>query len=143
MRPLKTVSETICCAHWRTFPPLKAFEFQGQTGADLYRSGVIDGVEFQRFQVWERACGLMAMVEDKCRACPHVRRLEIRPPAVPTLVSMDGKTRTPIVDKTFAANLGSFRSGLMTTHRPDGTRHAKRDAAWVKQAQEKKDGSKA
>ena len=135
MRPLKTATDTICCIHWRTWPPLKALEYQGQSGLDLYRAGDLDANEFQRFGIWERDCGIFVMDEDKCRACKHVRRVEIKPPAVPCLVSMDGKVSTPIIDKTFASNLPRFRSHVMTATRLDGDKHAKRDAAWVKQAQ--------
>ena len=137
MRPLKTDTETLCCIHWRTWPPLKAFEYHGQKGLDLYRAGHLDANEFQRFGIWERDCGLMRMEETKCRACKHVRRVEIKPPAVPTLVTMDGKVSTPIIDETFASNLPRFRSNVMTATRKDGDRHSKRDAAWVKQAQTK------
>lgn len=142
MRPLKTERDTICCIHWRNWPPIKAFDVNGRSGADLYRSGVIDAVELQRWQVWERDCGLLKMDESKCRTCLHVRRVEIRPPAVPCLVTMDGKTRVPIIDRTFAASLGQFRSNVMTATRKDGDPLSKRDAAWVKraQAEESEDG---
>jgi len=128
-RPIKTETETLCCAHWRNWPPYEAIEFEGQSGAELYRSGEIDGVEFQRFQLWERDCGLLQMSLSKCQACLHVRLVEIKPPAVPTLVSRDGKIRTPIIDQPFAASLGQFR---VVTTRPAGSRHSQQDAAWVK-----------
>ena len=139
-RPLKTGRDTICCIHWRTWPPLKAFEFEGQAGADLYRAGDLTAVELQRFQIWERDCGLLVIREDKCRTCPHVRRVEILPPEVPTLVTMDGKTKTPIMDKTFVAALAQFRSTLMATQRSDGDPLSRRNAAWVRQARAQGDG---
>lgn len=141
MRPLKTSTDTLCCIHWRSWPPLKAFDSSGQTGIELYRSGVLNAVEFQRWQIWERDCSLMEMSEEKCRACPHVRRVVIQPPSVPTLVSLDGKIRTPIIDQAFAASLGQFRSSLMAVNRREGDPLSKKDAAWVKKAQQEAKGS--
>ena len=139
MRPIKTGADYFGCIHWRTWPPIMALEYEGQTGLDIYRAGNLDAVGLQRFQVWERQCGLTKMDEAKCSSCTHVRRVEIKPPAVPVLVTLDGTSRVPIIDQTFAASLPSFRSHLMTANRPDGTRGSVRDAAWAKRAQEKEE----
>jgi hypothetical protein len=106
-------------------------EHPDRTGKDLYQGGFLDGVGLQRFQVWERTCGIIRMEEEKCLACPHVRRVEIKPPAVPVLVTMDGKNRTPIIDQTFAASLPGVRSNRSLDQPTVGS------GAWLKKAQEK------
>lgn len=137
LRPIRTETDTLGCIHWRTWPPLMALEYPDQTGREIFEAGDLDAVGLQRFEVWERVCGLHAMDEAKCRSCEHVRRVEIKPPAVPTLVSMDGRTRTPIIDQTFASCLPGFRSHLMTANRRDGKVGATRDAAWLRHARER------
>jgi hypothetical protein len=139
LRPLKTPTDYIACHHWRAWPPLAALEHPDQTGIEMYRNGDIDGVGLQRFQIWERDCGLFKMDESKCKTCPHVRRVVIQPPQVPMMVTMDGRTKIPIIDKTFAAALGQNRSQLNAAIRPDGTQHSKKDAAWVRARQKDTD----
>jgi hypothetical protein len=133
MRPLKTKTDYLGCIHWRTWPPILALEYPGKSGRDLYQEGLMSAVEHQRFGVWERTCGLLQMEEAKCRACPHVRRVEIRPPAVPMLVAMDGSTRTPIIDQTFASSLPGFRS-RQALQQP-----TLRSTAWLKRKQGKEE----
>ena len=97
MRPYKTTFQgkevSFACAHWRSFPPIEAY--QGE-GADALRAaGVIDDVQRQRVQVWERVCGLLRMDDSKCRTCPHVRWVEVRQAHPPTMIFSPGKEQPP------------------------------------------------
>jgi hypothetical protein len=141
MRPYKTTHQgkqvSFACLHWRSFPPVEAY--LPESADELRASGAITDVQRQRVQVWEKTCGLLRMDDDKCRTCPHVRWVEVRQAAAPTMVSLDGRSRTPIVDKTFIAALPANRVNFAATTRPRGTRHAKRNAAWVEN-KERSDG---
>lgn len=142
MHPIRTEQGTLACYHWRDMPPIRAFGADGICGDELYRSGTLSAPEWQRYKLWERICGLLAMDEVKCRACTHARLVEMRPPHVPVFVTLDGKIRTPVIDVTFVSNIpgeGS-RTSTMTANRPDGSLLSKKDSAWVRQAQEREGG---
>lgn len=146
MRPYRTTHPTsgkpvaFACAHWRTFPPLETLDHE-QDAEWLRQHGLIDMATYQRIQVWERECGLKAMDDAKCRTCEHVRWVEVLPHKPSMLVTLNGSVRTPIVDQTFLASLAGARQNIMLRNRPHGTKHSKRHAAWVEQAnREEPDG---
>lgn len=132
MKPLRIVEGdkpvSYACAHWRTWPP-PAMKV-GLTPEELRAGGDVNEVQYQRIKVWERVCNLLEMEIEKCRTCPHVRRLDVRD-HVPVLVSMDGSIVTPAVDiPTFEAlpknRVNPHQQALATT----GTQ----EAAWLQQA---------
>jgi len=57
----------------------------------------VDEAEYQRYQVWEKICGLITMDPEKCLKCPHARIAQFQK-HLPVLVSLDGKIVTPTVD---------------------------------------------
>jgi hypothetical protein len=134
MRPYKTTHNgrevSFACVHWREFPPLETLDHE-ETAEWLRQQGLIDMATYQRIQVWERMCGLKVMDDAKCRTCPHVRWVEVLPHKLSMLVTLDGSVRTPIVDQTFLASLAGARENIMVHSRPHGTKHSKRNAAWV------------
>jgi len=110
MRVIKTEDQgTLCCFHWRNWPPVEAVNFPDKGAEELRSMKILGPVEAQRFTVWERECGLLEMNEGRCLSCKHVRKLIVRPPQVPMLQSLDGKQRVPLVDSSFVACLPTFR----------------------------------
>lgn len=134
LRSLKTETDTLCCAHWKEWPPREILANPDETSEDLYRSGEIGPVGFQRIQTWEKVCGLLEMAASKCLQCPFVRKLEIKPPRVPVLVSLDGRVRTPLFDENSISSRGTSRSHIMSAFRPKGSPLSNEDADWVRKA---------
>lgn len=115
----------LVCVHWRNFPPVAAVlaVTKQKTIAQLRAENVIDSAEFQRWQVWERICGLPAMRKQKCRYCPHARRLA--PPdhtGQQMLTKLDGSCPTPILDLPTIENLSRRRGHRTAGHQPPAKR---------------------
>tara|TARA_Y100000310_G_scaffold261537_1_gene270930 strand:- start:2824 stop:3228 length:405 start_codon:yes stop_codon:yes gene_type:complete len=131
MKPIRVQGEgdestVFVCFHWRTFPV--GYAAHPDSAEELRDRKVIDGAEYQRYKAWERECGLLRMDEAKCQACPHIRRLEIRPHQVPMLVKTDGSGEwTPAVD------VPNIEAGLRRAPRPSKKQVA---AAKVQKARE-------
>jgi len=108
----------IVCVHWRDFPP-KAYileVIQGKSIEQLRTEGAVSPVEYQKYLVWKRICGLGAMKKQKCRHCEHVRRLA--PPddkGLIMLTKLDGSCPIPIVDLPTLENRRS-RSTVQAVH---------------------------
>lgn len=100
MKPLPVVVDgetvTYACAHWANFPA-KGAGFP-EPAEVLRARKLLTEVEYQRFNTWVRECGLLRMEEDKCLKCPHVRKVVFHPHSVAQLVTLDGKTQTPVFD---------------------------------------------
>ncbi len=124
---------TFTCFHWRTFPPIAAFE--GRSAEELRQRGSISDTDYQRHQIWERECGLLKMLDAKCSGCDHYRRVEVSFTKPPMMVTMDGKRKTPILDRTWLTYLPKYRGTNEATHRRPGAKGSKQNAAWVEQAQ--------
>lgn len=84
----------LACAHWRSFPPRTAA--LGRSPETLRADKTLTESDYQRYKVWQSACGKMAM-DEACKTCPHARTAEVRR-RLPMLVSLDGKIATPTVD---------------------------------------------
>jgi hypothetical protein len=85
----------LACAHWRSFPPKAAIH--QQPSHELRAKGIIDEAEYQRYQIWEKICGLFIMSPEKCLKCPHVRLAQFHN-YLPVLMTLDGKSSTPTLD---------------------------------------------
>ena len=103
---------TLACEHWKTWPPLAA---SLQRSADELRAlGMIDAVEHQRVQVWERRCGLKAMSGDKCPTCPHVLKVTSDHTGL-FLTTLDGFKSSRVIDPV---SQRALRATLQATYRP-------------------------
>ena len=109
----------LACAHWRSFPPLAPG--RKKSSDELRSEGIIDDAEYQRFQIWEKICGLITMDPDKCLKCPHVRKAMFHK-QLPSLVSLDGKIVTPTLDLPSLESSARHRKFLEMITPPGGGR---------------------
>lgn len=124
----------LLCVHWKTWPPIQAFVEDKEAN---FRASMSD-TDYQRFQLWQKICGLRTMQADKCLSCPHVRTVERTPPHPHMLVTLDGTSKIPVHDIPTLSSLPRNRGHLIATSRPDGAMHSKKDAAWVVRDENKK-----
>lgn len=97
IRPIRTEKEgaVICCIHWRDFPPSASLD---SDDIEKQRAkGHLTAIEYQRYQVWKKICGLKAMDESKCRVCDKVRLLQKNDQSMVVMTDMDGKRAIPVV----------------------------------------------
>lgn len=59
---------TLLCKHRAEWPP--AHSRLTSTPLMLRQAGIIDEAKYQQLQTWQKVCGLQAMEETKCSACP-------------------------------------------------------------------------
>ena len=90
----------LICAHWRSFPPEGAVKELDAPMAQLRFKNEISDVEYQRYLVWKRICGLLRMNKKKCRRCDHVRVLTKAggPSSDYVIMKKDGTGVTPFID---------------------------------------------
>ena len=136
---IKGRNRTVACQHWQTWPPPYA-----RIDTDIQQLRAlkdIDAAEYQRYQVWEKHCGLLEMDMSKCLTCPHFRYLEVER-GVPNLVSLDGQHRIPVVDIPTTMMIPKHRNHLVVTSRPPGSPHSGQDPEWLKAAQRRERAAK-
>ena len=66
----------LICQNYKSWPPAPA-----QMGGDLHNLWLneeITDILYQQTLVWRRYCGLLAMDEEVCLKCPHVRKITRR-----------------------------------------------------------------
>ena len=80
LKPVKTKYKCqdiqIACVHWKTFPPVDVV--LGYNPEKIRAQGSISESTYQQIKVWERVCGLKAMLPAKCLSCPHVREVMVK-----------------------------------------------------------------
>lgn len=136
LRPFEKEGTRYACAHWKIWPPVQSVH--GQTGDRLRAVGALNDADYQRYQVWERKCGLQAMDPAKCLTCPLVRTLEVRE-HVPVLVDPDNNA-VPAVDIQSMSLVPRHRENLVEQIRKPGSRHSGKTADWIKVSQDQQKG---
>jgi len=83
---LELQGKTFICGNWQVWPPNEVFLYGGQSAEEA--RGEMEIEAYTRLKIWEAACGLMKMEEEKCSTCCYLRPLvkparQVMPPPLP------------------------------------------------------------